>query len=61
MNLLSHIQIFIYFLCLKHIKKIKRKKLYGILGKVGSGKTSLLMAILGEVPNFKGKLILNSL
>jgi len=29
---------------------------YGITGKVGSGKSGLLGAILGEIPYFSGKL-----
>jgi ATP-binding cassette subfamily C (CFTR/MRP) protein 4 len=32
------------------------KCLYGITGKVGSGKSGLLAAILGEVPYYSGKL-----
>lgn len=34
----------------------KKEKLYGITGKVGSGKSALFAAILGEIPYSSGKL-----
>lgn len=34
--------------------KIKKGKQYGIVGKIGSGKTSLLSVLLGETPYFSG-------
>lgn len=36
--------------------KIERGKFYGIVGKVGSGKSGLLSAILQEVPYYSGEL-----
>jgi len=39
--------------------EIKKGQLHGIIGGVGSGKSSLLNCILGEVPRFKGEFELN--
>jgi ATP-binding cassette subfamily C (CFTR/MRP) protein 4 len=36
--------------------KIEKGKLYGIVGKVGSGKSGLLSAILEEIPYYSGLL-----
>ena len=45
---------------LKNISfKVKPAELLAIVGQVGSGKSSLLMALLGEMPNIKGDIKLN--
>lgn len=45
---------------LKDITYLFRSKcLYGITGKVGSGKSGLLAAILGEIPYYSGKLCMS--
>ena len=37
----------------------KSPKLYGITGRIGTGKSGLLGAIVGELPLYSGKLIIN--
>ncbi len=39
--------------------EITSNKLYGIIGTTGSGKSSLLMALLREMPNIKGNINVN--
>lgn len=39
--------------------RFQSPKIYGITGKVGSGKSGLLGAILGEIPYYSGKLEIN--
>lgn len=36
---------------------IQPKKFYGIAGKVGSGKSGILSAILGELPYYSGTIL----
>jgi ATP-binding cassette, subfamily C (CFTR/MRP), member 4 len=39
--------------------KIKRGKLYAVVGSVGSGKSSLFQLILGELPIYSGDVLIN--
>ena len=42
---------------LKNINyEFKPGKLYGITGKVGSGKSGIIGAMLGEIPYYSGKI-----
>ncbi|XP_041372529.1 multidrug resistance-associated protein 1-like [Gigantopelta aegis] len=46
---------------LKNINiEIQDEKLYAVVGQVGSGKSSLISAILGEMENIEGKVIVKS-
>lgn len=43
-------------ICLDDVNmKVKKGKLVGIVGSVGSGKSSLLSALLGEMCKLKGR------
>lgn len=39
--------------------KIKSGKLYAIIGPVGSGKSSILQLLLGELPIYSGDVLIN--
>lgn len=39
--------------------EVKKGDLVGIFGKVGSGKSSILCAIIGEMPFYKGEIKIN--
>ncbi|XP_041372528.1 multidrug resistance-associated protein 1-like [Gigantopelta aegis] len=46
---------------LKNINiEIQDEKLYAVVGQVGSGKSSLISAILGEMENIEGKVVIKS-
>ena len=47
----------IYILCYSINIEIEDHKLYAVVGQVGSGKSSLISAILGEMENLEGKVI----
>ena len=46
-----------------HLKNIsfhcEPLQFFGLIGEVGSGKSGLLSALIGEIPYYKGKLKLN--